>query len=222
MTIRAKLYTAIVVVVAGLAMTVGVAAWAMNELGGRFDDVQRAADSRALALRLKFDVTDFNGWQTAYGYDDGESRPVYLTAFARFQRDLALAQQALESPNESALLDRIGDAADDFDRLDAVAWSALQAGRTEQVRRIFLGPEIANFRRAASAAQRLAVLEDANAAAQERAFEDAKDDALRLLVGAGIVAALLVIILLLTATDLARQAERTLESNGGDRPSPDV
>jgi hypothetical protein len=214
MTIRAKLYTAIVVAVAGLAITVGVAAWAMNELGNRFDDVERAGDAQALALRLKFDVTDFNGWQTAYGYDNGESRPTYVAAFRRFEDDLAAARDVLESSDETALLDRIADAADDFDRLDAVAWAALQAGRADQVRRIFLGPEIANFHRAASAAQQLAGLEDASARTQEQQFEDAKDDALRVLVGAGIVSALLIVILLVTAMDLARQAERNLEPDG--------
>jgi hypothetical protein len=222
MTIRAKLYTAIVVAVAGLAITVGVGAWAMNELGNRFEDVQRAADARALALRLKFDVTDFNGWQTAYGYDNGKSRPSYLASFNRFEVDLATARRVLETPGETSLLGRIGDAANDFDRLDAVAWAALQAGRTEQVRRIFLRPEIANFQRAAIAAQQLAELEDANASAQERAFEDARDDALRVLVGAGIAAALLVVILLVTATDLARQAESALERDENDGPSAEI
>jgi hypothetical protein len=213
MTIRAKLYTAIVVALAGLAITVGVAAWAMNELGNRFDDVQRAADARALALALKFDVTDFNGWQTAYGYDDGKSRPIYVAAFKRFEGDLTNALEELDSAQETALLDRIGDAADDFDRLDVVAWAALQAGRTEQVKRIFLGPEIVNFQRAAAAAQQLAELEDANARTQEREFEDSRHDALRVLVGAGIVSALLIVILLVTAVDLARQAEGKLEQD---------
>jgi hypothetical protein len=215
MTIRAKLYTAIVVAVAGLAITVGVAAWAMNELGNRFDDVQRAADARALALRLKFDVTDFNGWQTAYGYDDGKSRPIYVAAFRRFQGDLAAARGVLESSDETRLLDGIDAAAADFDRLDAVAWAALQAGRKAQVKRLFLGPEIVNFHRAAAAAQQLAELEAVNARAQEREFEDARDDALRVLVGAGIVSALLIVILLVTAMDLARQAERKLGPDEG-------
>jgi hypothetical protein len=219
MTIRAKLYTALVVVVAGLALTVGVAAWAMDRLGERFDDVRRAADAQAVALQLKFDVTDFNGWQTAYGYDNGKSRPIYLAAFRRFESDLAAARRQLRSSQESLLLGRIGDAAEDFDRLDAVAWNALRAGRTDAVRRIFLGPEIGNFQRAARASQRLAELEDANTSVQQRAFEDSRDDALRLLVGAGIVAALLVVILLVTATDLARQAERALEPPESDRPS---
>src|SRR5581483_3099833 len=80
MTIRVKLYTAIVVSVAGLALTAGVGIWSLTRVADRFDAVQKAADSRALALQLKFDVTDFNGWQTAYGYDDGKSRPVYLAA----------------------------------------------------------------------------------------------------------------------------------------------
>lgn len=221
MTIRAKLYAAIVVVVAGLALTVGVGAWAMDRLGDQFDNVQRGADGRALALQLKFDVTDFNGWQTAYGYNGGKSRPTYLAAFARFQTNLSRARSDLQDPREERLLDRIQAATEDFARLDAVAWAALQAGRTDDVRRILLGPEIENFQRAAGAAQELAELEEARAAAQERAFKDARADALRLLLGASIVAALLVVILLTTATDLVRQAERTLEEDENGPPRAD-
>ena len=75
MTIRAKLYVAILLTVLGPVITIAVALHGMQRLGDRFDEVQQRADHRALALDLKFDVTDFNGWQTAYGYDDGASRP---------------------------------------------------------------------------------------------------------------------------------------------------
>jgi len=209
-TIRAKLYTAIVVAVAGLALAVGVGIWAMSSLGDRFDKVQAASDARALALQLKFDITDFNGWQTAYGYDDGKSRPLYLAAFDRFKRNLAHAKAELTRPDETRALGAIDSATTDFARLDARAWTALQAGRTDEVRRLFLGPEIRNFQRAASAAQELADLEDARASAEDQAFKDARSDALRLLAGASIVSALLVVLLLVTALDLARLAERAL------------
>jgi hypothetical protein len=219
-TIRAKLYTAIVVAIAGLALTVGVGIWAMSSLGDRFDRVEAAGDGRALALRLKFDITDFNGWQTAYGYDNGESRDLYQSAFARFEKNLAAARRDLVRPAEARLLDRIGRAAKDFGRLDGRAWIALQAGRTAEVRRIFLGPEIRNFHRAASAAQALADFESARTASEDEAFRDARHDALRLLVGASIVAGLLIVLLLVTANDLARQAERSLRApdhQGGKR-----
>ena len=95
-------------------------------------------------------------------------------------------------------------------RIDRVAWAALQAGRTAEVRRLFLGPEIAKFRRAAAGAQGLAQVEEERANAEERKFRDARKDALRALIGASIVAALLVAILLVTALDLARMAEGKL------------
>jgi hypothetical protein len=218
MTIRSKLYAAIAVVVAALTLTVGVGVWGAGRLSDRFDDVQRAADARALALQLKFDVTDFNGWQTAYGYDNGRSRPTYLASFDRFERDLSRARKELAHPHEVLLLDRIGAATDAFNRIDRTAWSALQAGRAGEVRRILLGPEIENFQRAATAAQALAAVEDGRASAQERAFKDARADALRLLVAASIIAAFLVIILLITALDLARSAERTLEKDEDAAP----
>ena len=80
--------------------------------------------------------------------------------------------------------------------------------------RILLGPEIRNFQRAAAAAQALAVLEDGRAAAQERAFRKSRTHDLRLLIGASIIAALLVVILLVTATDLARTAEQSARGPG--------
>lgn len=214
MTIRAKLVTAIAVAVAGLALTAGVGIWAMSRLGDRFDRVEEASDARAVALKLKFDITDFNGWQTAYGYDNGKSRPLYVAAFSRFRTNLKAARQRLGRPNEVRLLDRIESSTEDFARLDARAWAALQAGRSAEVRRLFLGPEIENFQQAAAAAQALADLESAHAAAEDRKFEDARRDALRLLVGAGIVAALLIVLLLVTAIDLARLAEGKLEERG--------
>jgi hypothetical protein len=217
MTIRAKLYTAIVVVIAGLALTAGVGITAMSRLGDRFDDVQRASKARAVALQLKFDVTDFNGWQTAYGYDNGKSRPIYLASFARFKRDFARARSELRLEEEQAILDRIGRTTDAFAQLDDASWAALQAGRPEEVKRILLGPELVNFQRAAAASQALAAFETAQTARQDKAFKDARSDALRLLVVCSIVAGLLVFILLLTASDLARHAEgRQEDADGGE------
>jgi hypothetical protein len=213
MTIRAKLATAIVVAVAGLALTAGVGIWGMNQLGTKFDDVQAAGEARALALELKYDITDFNGWQTAYGYDNGASRPIFLGSVARFRADLAGAQSQLRRPKEQQLLGRVRTAFDDFMRLDDTAWAALQAGKTDVVRRIFLGPEIDNFQRAAAGAEALSRLEAARASEADKSFSDARSDALRLLIVASIVAALLVALLLVTAFDLARAAERSLAAS---------
>jgi methyl-accepting chemotaxis protein len=210
-TIRSKLYAAVGVTIAGLALTVGVGIWAMSDLAGRFDAVQRSADDRALALRLKFDIADFNGWQTAYGYDNGKSRPIFLRSVERFRRDLVVARAELHDPAEQRLLRRITNAFDEFMRVDAQAFAALRAGRAGEVRRLFLGPEIANFQRAAAAAQALATLEAGRARAEDRTFREARKDALRYLILAGILAALVVGILLATAVDLARSAERALQ-----------
>jgi methyl-accepting chemotaxis protein len=212
MTIRSKLYAAIAVTMAGLVLTAGVGIWGMSRLSDRFDAVQHAGDARALALQVKFAVADFNGWQTAYGYDNGKSRPIFLSSVAGFRGTLARAKVELTRPIERSLLKEITAAFGDFMRLDRVAWAELQAGRTAEVRRIFLGPEIANFRRAASGAERLAQVEAERASAEEQRFRDARKDALRFLIGASLVAAFLVAILLVTALDLARAAERALVS----------
>jgi CHASE3 domain sensor protein len=210
-TIRAKLYAALAVTVAGLLVTAGVGISGMSRLGDRFDEVQRASEARALALQLKFDVTDFNGWQTAYGYDNGQSRPIFLDSVRLFRADFGRARHELTRPQEQRALDEIEAAFDDFMELDAEAFTALQAGRTEKVKRLFLGPELENFDRAATAAQRLSAYEAARVTTQDRAFKDARKDALRLLIAVSVIAALLVVILLITANDLAKAAESALE-----------
>jgi methyl-accepting chemotaxis protein len=211
MTIRAKLYAALAVTVAGLLVTAGVGIWGMSRLGDRFDEVQRASEAQAIALQLKFDVTDFNGWQTAYGYNNGRSRPTFLRSVERFRANLARARRELIRPQEQRLLDEIKSAFDDFMELDGQAFAALQAGRSEEVKRLFLGPELTNFGRAARAAQRLAAYEAARVTAQDREFKDARKAALRLLIAVSAIAALLVVILLITANDLAKVAESALE-----------
>src|SRR5436190_20613913 len=100
----------------------------MSRLADRFDAVRGAEDDRALALQLKFDVTDFNGWQTAYGYDSGRSRPIFLAAVHRFRVDLTRARATFARAEERALLDRVDRGADTFMQIDARAWAALRAG----------------------------------------------------------------------------------------------
>jgi len=209
-TIRAKLYAAIAVTIAGLALTAGVGIWAMSNLADRFDSVQNAADDRALALELKFDIADFNGWQTAYGYDNGKSRPIFLRSVADFRRDLSRAERELDGRQEQAVVRDIRQAFEDFMRVDRQAYAALRAGHEGEVRRLFLGPEIGNFQRAAAATQDLATLEDARASAEQQRFDKARKDALRYLILASILAGVFVAILLATAVDLARSAERAL------------
>ena len=108
MTIRAKLYVAILLTVLGPVITIAVALHGMQRLGDRFDEVQERADHRALALDLKFDVTDFNGWQTAYGYDDGASRPRFERSVRQFRADLNAARNELTDPREERILREIG------------------------------------------------------------------------------------------------------------------
>ena len=215
MSIRAKLYAALAVTVVGLVVTAGVGIAGMSRLGDRFDDVQEASRAQALALQLKFDVTDFNGWQTAYGYDNGQSRPIFLSSVERYRADFAQGRRRLTRPQEQTYLDQVERAFNDFMRLDDQAYAALQAGDLETVKDLFLGPELVNFSRAAAASQRLASYEAGRVAVQDKAFKDARQDALRLLIAVSAIAGLLVVILLITANDLARTAEGKLARDPG-------
>lgn len=206
MTIRAKLYVAILLTVIGPVITIAVALHGMGRLGERFDEVQERSDQRALALDLKFGITDFNGWQTAYGYDNGRSRPEFERSAQNVRRLLALADRELTEPRERAILARLHRSFDDFMRLDAVAWQALQEGNEARVKEIFLGPEIRNFEAMAAAASDLAAEQARRVAQVEQRFDNRLSDAKKALVVVGLGAGVLIILLLLTASDIARLA----------------
>jgi hypothetical protein len=211
-TIRTKLYAAMVMTVLGPLVTIGVAFAAFESLSDRFDEVTNRSQRQALALELKYAVTDVNGWQTAYGYDNGRSRPQFERSAQNVRRLLALADREMTEPRERAILERLHRSFDEFMRLDAVAWQALQEGREERVKEIFLGPEIRNFEAMAAAAGDLAAEEARRNAEVEKRFDDRLSDAKKTLVAVGLGAGVLIILLLLTASDIARLAlERQAE-----------
>jgi hypothetical protein len=205
MTIRAKIYAAIVLTVIGPIVTIAVALQSQAELGDRFDEVRDRARHEALARELKFGVTDVNGWQTAYGYDDGRSRPVFERSVAAFRDNLAEADRQLDDPPERELLRELSDEFDGFMELDAVAYRALQNGRAEVTKRIFLGPALVRFEAMAATAERLARYEARRASASERAFDEASDEARRRIIAVGVGAGLVIVLLLITARDLIRR-----------------
>lgn len=206
MTIRAKLYVAILLTVLGPVITTAVALHGMDRLGDRFDEVQERSDHRALALDLKFGVTDFNGWQTAYGYDDGASRPRFERSVKRFRIDFAAARKNLTDRRETTLLNEIGTRFDQFMALDDVAYAALKRGDDARVKQIFLGPELRLFDEMASRSEELASYEARGATATEKAFDDSREDSRRSLIAVGLGAGLVIVLLLVTAADIARLA----------------
>jgi hypothetical protein len=206
MTIRAKLYAAIVLTVLGPLATTAVALHGMSQLGDRFDEVRQRAEDEALARELKFLVTDVNGWQTAYGYDDGASRGRFLDSVRLFRADLAEAGRALTDRREQRLLEQLGARFDQFMRLDDTAFAALERGDEERVKRIFLGPELDLYRSMAARAEQLARYEARQAAATEGAFDDSREDSRRGLIAVALGALLVILLLLVTATDIARLA----------------
>ena len=209
MTIRAKLYVAILLTVIGPVITIAVALHGMDRLGDRFDEVQERGDQRALALDLKFDVTDFNGWQTAYGYDDGASRPRFERSVRQFRIDLGAARNELTDRREAGLLNEIRLRFGRFMALDEVAYAALKEGDDARVKRIFLGPELRLFDQMASRADELARYEARGATVTEADFDSSREDSRRALIAVALGAGLVIILLLVTASDIARLALET-------------
>ena len=209
MTIRAKLYVAILLTVIGPVITIAVALHGMDRLGDRFFEVQKRADDRALALDLKFGVTDFNGWQTAYGYDDGASRPRFERSVRQFRIDLNAARNELTDRREARLLNEIRIRFAKFMQLDREAYAALQRGDDARVKEIFLGPELRLFDQMASRADELARYEARSATVTEKDFNDSREESRRGLIAVALGAALVIILLLVTASDIARMALET-------------
>jgi len=205
-TIRAKLYVAILLTILGPVITIAVALHGMDRLGDRFDEVQERSERRALALDLKYDVTDFNGWQTAYGYDDGASRPRFETSVDAFRRDLAEARRELTDPFERRVLRQLSSRFEEFMRRDELAFAALRRGDDKRVKAIFLGPELELFDELAARAEELARYESRRDTATGSAFDDAREDSRRGLIAVALGAALVIILLLVTASDIARMA----------------
>ena len=206
MTIRGRLYVAILLTVIGPLATIAVALDGQAQMGDRFDEVRERARHETLARELKFGVTDVNGWQTAYGYDNGASRPRFERSVAALRADLRQARAVLGEPAERRLLVQLEQEFGRFMALDAVAYRALRRGRDAAVRRIFLGPEIANFEAMAATSERLARLEAQRAAQTGRAFDEARDDARKRLIAVALGAGLVIVLLLITAWDVARLA----------------
>jgi hypothetical protein len=205
-TIRAKLYVAILLCVLGPVITIAVALHGMNRLGERFDEVQNRAERQALALDLKFGVTDFNGWQTAYGYDNGASRGRFTASVREFRRDLGDARRMLTDPQERLQLRELSSTFDRFMSLDDEAFAALRRGDDRRVKQIFLGPELRLFDSMAARADDLAGYESRRDSATEEAFDDSQEDSRRGLIAVALGATLVIILLLVTAADIARMA----------------
>jgi len=206
MTIRAKLYAAIVLTILGPLATTAVALHGMGQMGDRFDEVHERAQHQAIALELKFGVTDVNGWQTAYGYDNGASRGRFTASVREFRRDLAEARRVLTDPQERLQLRELSSTFDRFMGLDDEAFGALQRGDDRRVKQIFLGPELRLFDSMATRADDLARYESRRDNATERAFDDSREGSRRGLIAVALGATLVIILLLVTAADIARMA----------------
>jgi hypothetical protein len=90
--------------------------------------------------------------------------------------------------------------------LDREAYAALRRGDDARVKEIFLGPELRLFDQMASRADELARYEARGATVTEKDFDDSREDSRRGLIAVALGAALVIILLLVTAGDIARLA----------------
>lgn len=222
MTIRAKLYAAIILTILGPLATTAVALHGMAEMGDRFDEVRQSGEREALAREIKFAVTDMNGWQTAYGYAGGDFRDRFLASAGTLRDDLRDGEDTFTDRDERGLFEQVQQNFDRFMQLDSVAWRALQTDDPDRTKRILLGPELKQFETMADTADQLADLEVARATATEDSFDQARDDARKRLIAVALGAAVVIVLLLVTANDIAKIAlEGERRARGREEPEPE-
>jgi hypothetical protein len=160
-----------------------------------------------LAQEIKFDVTDMNGWQTAYGYaGDGRFRKQYEASRDILDENLTRAEEELTETTERRLISQLRNEFNSFLALDDVAFAALQAGDTGRVKQLFLGPELVRFEAMADTAQRLADYEADRATEADEAFTEDRDRARKRLIAVALGAMMVIVLLLVTAQDVVNLA----------------
>jgi hypothetical protein len=162
-------------------------------MGNSFDDVDARARDEALARGAKFGVTDMNGWQTAYGYDDGRSRPRFVRSAAELRRNLEQAAHTFTAARTLAA-QRPSVRVRPIHGPDG-GLARSRAGDFKRTKAILLGPELVRFEAMAAAAERLASHQAQLAEGANRAFDDARDQARRRMIAVALGAALVIILL---------------------------
>ena len=176
-------------------------------MGDRFDEVRQSGEREALAREIKFSVTDMNGWQTAYGYAGGElPRPLPGLGGEAPRRSRRRRPRRSPTRPRAGSSSRLQQNFRRFMELDAVAWHSLQNSDPDRTKRILLGPELRQFETMADTADELADLEVEQATATEDSFDEARDDARKRLIAVALGAGVVIILLLVTANDIARMA----------------
>ena len=216
MTIRAKLYAAMAMTVLGPLVTIAVAFAAFNSLSDRFDEVSERSERQALALEIKYAVTDVNGWQTAYGYDDGASRPQFERSAANVRRLLAVGASGDDRDARARSCSRrCAPPSGASWRSTSSPTTRCRRGRRRASSASSSGPRSATSRTMARAAAQLAAEEERRTKQVQRSFDKRLTDAKKALVIVGLGAGVIIILLLLTTWDIARLA---LERQAGRDP----
>ena len=207
MTIRAKLYAAIVLTILGPLATTAVALHGMSQMGDRFDEVRQRAEREAVARELKFLVTDVNGWQTAYGYAGGDLRGRFVASAPELREELDLADETLTDEREQQLLSQLNRRVRVIHgaRRDRLPPAPGGPGRSRSGTSSS-GPNSTASRRWRRRPSSWPRHEADQAAATETAFDEARDDARRRLIAVALGAGVVVILLLVTANDIAKMA----------------
>ncbi len=144
-------------------------------------------------LRAQYCVTDVNGWQTAYGYDEGASRPQFEKAAKACQAIIDTTVAAVKGLEDEPAANALNEAFGAFMALDETTWEAGQASgwdKGSKAHELILNDNITAFQKAAAAADAFAQMQETDVQAGTKRFDDAEASVHTMTIGALIVALL--------------------------------
>jgi methyl-accepting chemotaxis protein len=193
------------VLLAFLAVILGVGVTAMSRQQRATSTVAAYKTATRAAMQVKFRAADFNGWQTAYAFDvargaegatadTGESRAAFLASAASFRTEVAALHAVGLTPAERTAADNAVAEFDRFMALDDVIIRSYRGGDRsgiDRAHKLVAIDEIAIFNRIAADIDQLTRSIDAESNAAVAQAQAAARVAKLLIFTAGAIALLL-------------------------------
>ncbi len=184
----------------GLVLLSAIAVMSANTQNQTRTDLNALADTQSQARVVQYDLADFNGWQTAYSFDvtrlgvpaaadTADSRKAFLASIARTRADLArlhVVGTSLPVGKIAAIETSVNEFMKVDDQVDALYRAGDRLSR-DQGDALVLGKEIELFTAAAKNADELAGTIRDQIDAASSAADRSGANALKLIIGLGVV-----------------------------------
>ena len=208
-----------------LVAVAGVGLWGSSSQESSTKELSDDVHSLQAVSELKYIAADFNGWQTAYGFDavrapespidDAKgSRKRFLDSAQSFASELEIAQDSSVADEDKKDMEVLRTEFDRFMTVDDQVVALYREGSkksVDQASDLVLGEELKIFDRIVAAADRLETKTEKDAAASAKSAEDVSSRSRTVTLTVGALALLLAIVLAVLITrSLTRPLRRAV------------